>query len=90
MDREPDDRQPLVCQRSSWVDPKAYFAIARVPSHANNATGIPDGMAVLFDPLVETKSGPHKAQTDTGIHIAVIASDATSASTVAGLVEAST
>jgi hypothetical protein len=33
-------------------------------------------MIVLLDPLVDTKFGPHKAQTDTAIHIAVIAREA--------------
>jgi hypothetical protein len=58
------------------VDPKAYFAIAHVPIDANSATPIPDGMIVLLDPLVDTKFGPHKARTDTAIHIAVIAREA--------------
>jgi hypothetical protein len=57
--------------------PKAYFATAHEPRNANNATTIPDGMVVLCvpAPLVETKSGPHTALTDTATHITTIASD---------------
>jgi hypothetical protein len=58
------------------VDRNACFAIAHVPMEANSATAIPDGMVVLFDPLVETKFGPQIAQSDTAIHMAVMDSDA--------------
>jgi hypothetical protein len=45
---------------------------------AKRATATPEGMVVLDvpAPLVETKSGPQIALTETATHIAVIASDA--------------
>jgi hypothetical protein len=57
--------------------PKPCLATAQVPIDANTATAIPDGMVVLFPPLlVDTKSGPHTALTATTTHIAMMATDA--------------